>query len=126
MRMIQAMIDVRIAVCGNVDAGKSTCIGVMKTGVLDDGRGSARTTTMIHSHEIESGRTSTVSHHVIGFKTDGRITNYDQGARQPSVDQITQQSVRLLTFIDLAGHEKYLRSMIYGVSSTCLTTLWYL
>ena len=106
--------------CGNVDAGKSTCIGVMKSGVLDDGRGSARTTTMIHSHEIESGRTSTVSHHVIGFKTDGRITNYDQGTRQPSVDQITQQSVRLLTFIDLAGHEKYLRSMIYGVSSCLL------
>jgi len=107
-------------VCGNVDAGKSTCIGVMKTGMLDDGRGSARTTTMIHSHEIESGRTSTVSHHVIGFKTDGRITNYEQGSRQPSVDMITQQSVRLLTFIDLAGHEKYLRSMIYGVSSCLL------
>eukprot|EP00605_Chrysophyceae_sp_TOSAG23-4_P000987 GSChrysophyteH1.ASY1.ANO1.1087.1 assembled CDS len=113
-------IDVRIAVCGNVDAGKSTCIGVMKTGVLDDGRGSARTTTMIHSHEIESGRTSTVSHHVIGFRSDGKITNYEQGARQPSVDQITLQSARLLTFIDLAGHEKYLRSMIYGVSSCLL------
>jgi len=113
-------VDIRIAVCGNVDAGKSTCIGVMKTGMLDDGRGSARTTTMIHSHEIESGRTSTVSHHVIGFKNDGRITNYEQGSRQPSVDMITQQSVRLLTFIDLAGHEKYLRSMIYGVSSTLL------
>ena len=113
-------IDVRIAVCGNVDAGKSTCIGVMKTGILDDGRGSARTTTMIHSHEIESGRTSTVSQHVIGFKNDGKITNYEQGSRQQSVDQITQQSVRLLTFIDLAGHEKYLRSMIYGVSSCLL------
>jgi GTPase len=113
-------VDVRIAVCGNVDAGKSTCIGVMKTGFLDNGRGSARTSTMIHSHEIESGRTSTVSHHVIGYKTNGKITNYDQGSRQQSVDQITAQSVRLITFVDLAGHEKYLRTMIYGVSSCLL------
>lgn len=113
-------VDVRIAVCGNVDAGKSTCIGVMKNGVLDDGRGSARTSTMIHQHEIESGRTSTVSHHVVGFRADGKIANYDQGCRQPSIESITQNSVRLMTFIDLAGHEKYLRSMIYGVSSSLL------
>lgn len=113
-------IDVRIAVCGNVDAGKSTMIGVMKTGLLDDGRGSARTTTMSHAHEIESGRTSTVSHHVIGYKSDGKITNYEHGCRQPTLGQITEESARLCTFIDLAGHEKYLRSMIYGVSSSLL------
>lgn len=113
-------VDVRIAVCGNVDAGKSTCIGVLKTGILDDGRGSARTTTMVHSHEVESGRTSTVSQHVVGYNSSGKITNHELGSRQPSVDQITRQSVRLVTLVDLAGHEKYLRSMIYGVSSSLL------
>ena len=30
-------------------SGKSTCIGVMKNGVLDDGRGSARTSTMVRT-----------------------------------------------------------------------------
>ena len=48
--------------------------------------------TQVHAHEIESGRTSTVSHHVIGFRTDGEIANYDQGCRQPSIDSITQVS----------------------------------
>jgi elongation factor 1-alpha len=109
--------DVRVAVCGNVDAGKSTCIGVLKTGMLDDGRGKARISTMVHQHEINTGRTSTVSSHIIGFKCDGGVTNYD--ARQ-SLDAVVKNSARLLSLVDLAGHEKYLRSMIYGVSSSLL------
>jgi GTPase len=111
--------DIRMAVAGNVDAGKSTCIGVLKTGTLDNGRGSARTSTMVHAHEITTGRTSTTSSHVVGFKSDGSISNYD-GVRANSLDQVTKNSVRLLSLIDLAGHEKYLRSMIYGVSSSLL------
>lgn len=111
--------DIRMAVAGNVDAGKSTCIGVLKTGTLDNGRGSARTATMVHAHEISTGRTSTTSSHVVGFKPDGTISNYD-GVRANSLDQVTKNSVRLLSLIDLAGHEKYLRSMIYGVSSSLL------
>ena len=111
--------DIRMAVAGNVDAGKSTCIGVLKTGALDNGRGSARTSTMVHAHEITTGRTSTTSSHVVGFKSDGSISNYD-GVRANSLDQVTKNSVRLLSLIDLAGHEKYLRSMIYGVSSSLL------
>lgn len=111
--------DIRMAVAGNVDAGKSTCIGVLKTGALDNGRGSARTSTMVHAHEITTGRTSTTSSHVVGFKSDGTISNYD-GVRANSLDQVTKNSVRLLSLIDLAGHEKYLRSMIYGVSSSLL------
>ncbi len=34
--------DVRIAVIGNVDSGKSTMVGVMTKSIMDDGRGSAR------------------------------------------------------------------------------------
>ena len=32
-------IDVRIAVIGNVDSGKSTLVGVLTRCVVDDGRG---------------------------------------------------------------------------------------
>ena len=35
-------IEVRVAVVGNVDAGKSTLLGVLTNGILDDGRGNAR------------------------------------------------------------------------------------
>jgi len=33
---------VRVAVIGNVDSGKSTLVGVLTRGLLDDGRGLAR------------------------------------------------------------------------------------
>lgn len=34
-------MEVRVAVVGNVDSGKSTLLGVLTHGVLDDGRGDA-------------------------------------------------------------------------------------
>lgn len=39
---IENGIETRIAVVGNVDAGKSTMLGVLVKGGLDDGRGKAR------------------------------------------------------------------------------------
>jgi GTPase len=38
----QDFIEVRVAVVGNVDAGKSTLLGVLTHGELDNGRGHAR------------------------------------------------------------------------------------
>ena len=35
-------IDVRVATIGNVDAGKSTIVGVLTKNELDDGKGSIR------------------------------------------------------------------------------------
>ena len=43
--------DVRIAVIGNVDSGKSTMVGVMTKSIMDDGRGSARQQVFNFSHE---------------------------------------------------------------------------
>merc|ERR1712110_522958 len=59
--------NIRLAVVGNVDAGKSTLIGTLTTSCLDDGRGKSRTSIMKHRHEIETGRTSTASSHILGF-----------------------------------------------------------
>lgn len=39
---VEEVIETRIAVVGNVDAGKSTMLGVLVKGGLDDGRGKAR------------------------------------------------------------------------------------
>lgn len=43
--------DIRIAVIGNVDSGKSTLVGVLTKGIMDDGRGSARLKVFNFSHE---------------------------------------------------------------------------
>ena len=48
-------IDMRIAICGNVDSGKSTFVGVLTKGVLDNGRGSVRQKVFRHKHEMDTG-----------------------------------------------------------------------
>lgn len=112
--------NIRVAVVGNVDAGKSTLIGTLTTSSLDDGRGRSRTTIMKHRHEIETGRTSTASTHLMGFHHTGEpIAGKDsiRANKRKSEDEIARESYRIVTLLDLAGHEKYLKTTIHGVSS---------
>ena len=53
-------LDVRIATIGNVDAGKSTIVGVLTQDKLDDGRGSVRQTVFNFKQELDSGRASSI------------------------------------------------------------------
>lgn len=53
--------DVRIAIIGNVDSGKSTLVGVLTKGIMDDGRGSARKAVFNFLHEANNGRTSSIA-----------------------------------------------------------------
>src|SRR5262245_9230249 len=45
-------IEVRVAMMGNENAGKSTLLGVLTQGELDDGRGMARLNMFRHLHEV--------------------------------------------------------------------------
>ena len=68
---------------------------------------------MKHRHEIESGRTSTASTHLMGFRSTGQtIAGKDKvGAnRRKTEDEIARESFRVITLMDLAGHEKYLKT----------------
>lgn len=64
-----------MAVVGNVDAGKSTLLGVLTHGELDNGRGTARMKLFRHKHEMESGRTSSVGNDILGFDGVGNVVN---------------------------------------------------
>ena len=85
--------DVAVVVAGSVDSGKSSTIGVLISGKLDDGNGSARTGVARHPHEIKSGKTSDIS-----SKTYKTLDN------------------KLVTLVDLCGHEKYLKTTTYGIT----------
>lgn len=89
--------EIRIGVIGSVDSGKSTITGVLTKNMLDDGRGSARAHVMRHPHELKTGRTSSIIAHYT------KQVNPDTG------------SVKDITFVDLAGHEKYLKTTINGI-----------
>ncbi|CAB9526074.1 GTP-binding protein 1 (Fragment) [Seminavis robusta] len=102
---------IRVAVVGNVDAGKSTMIGTIKTSTLDDGRGASRSKIMKHQHEIETGRTSCISQHLVGLSADGEVV-----ASTNNESEIAQQSARVVSLMDLAGHEKYFKTTVRGLS----------
>lgn len=71
----QQPISLRVAVVGNVDAGKSTLLGVLTHNELDNGRGHARQKLFRHKHEAESGRTSSVGNEILGFDSGGAVVN---------------------------------------------------
>jgi GTPase len=86
--------EVKIAVIGHVDAGKSTTVSVLISDQLDDGNGKAREVVLKHKHEKTSGRSSSISY-------NHKIVND-----------------KAITFIDLCGHEKYLKSTVLGLTNS--------
>lgn len=100
---------------GNVDAGKSTLLGVLTQGNLDNGKGRARLNMFRHLHEVQTGRTSSISHEILGFDNNGRCINYSS-RDLITAEEICVSSTKLVTFLDLAGHKKYLRTTILGLS----------
>ncbi|CDO72535.1 hypothetical protein BN946_scf184983.g18 [Trametes cinnabarina] len=118
--------EVRCAVVGNVDSGKSTTLGVLTRGALDDGRGRARVSLFRHKHEIESGRTSSVGMEILGFGPSGKpILPPTAHSTDPETirreklgwEEISRQASKIISFSDLAGHERYLKTTLYGLTS---------
>eukprot|EP01083_Nonionella_stella_P028079 77327_1 len=113
---------IKVAVIGNVDSGKSTMIGILTSGKLDDGRGEARSRIFRHNHERENGRTSCASQHIMGFdatlKAVHQPISTSSSAKQKTRawQAVVNQSRSVVTFIDLAGHEKYLKTTISGLT----------
>jgi elongation factor 1-alpha len=87
------MQDIKICIGGSVDAGKSTTIGVLTNNIIDDGRGYARSLILKTKHELDSGRTSQISFNYVKYPEQNKT----------------------VTLIDLAGHEKYLKTTLYGI-----------
>ena len=108
-----------IAVCGPVDAGKSSLIGVLTSGQLDDGKGFAGNKILVHAHEKESGRTSNITYNPLVYKKKddntisliGKDSNINIKTRSEN-----KWDNKITSFIDLAGHEKYLKTTIFGVT----------
>ncbi len=97
------MSEIRIATLGQVDAGKSTLLGILTNNhdndritFLDDGRGLARSKIFKFKHEMESGRTSSITNCYV------------------------KNNLNTIAFVDLAGHEKYLPTTIAGLSGSSI------
>jgi GTPase len=118
--------EISIVICGPVDAGKSSLVGVLTTGELDDGRGKARKSVFHHSHELETGRTSSISQNVIKYEVNNNqlklINTKTNRKYEPRVvDTIDMKELeiknnKIVSLIDLAGHEKYLKTTVRGIT----------
>lgn len=60
-------LDIRIMLLGDFESGKSTLIGVLTSGKNDNGKGLSRMKVLSHKHEVLSGQTSSLSHHVNNY-----------------------------------------------------------
>ena len=122
-------VQVQVAVAGPADTGKSTLIAVLSSGSgLDNGKGLARTQVFRHNHEVKSGRTSSNTQHNLYFGATGNVLNSDtEGCntgngkgcsnrlRSRSDMELADETCRIISFIDLAGSSKYLKTTLHGI-----------
>lgn len=103
--------EIRVAILGSAEAGKSTLCGVLSQGELDDGKGRARVNVFRYLHEFKTGRTSSICLSTLRYDSNGKML----GKCIPN--HLTDSSCsKIITLIDLAGDKKYLKTTIYGIS----------
>ena len=108
---------VKIATIGNVDSGKTTLVGVLTKGIADDGRGGARLRVFNYPHEVKNGRTSSIAHEIMGFdvKNEQVIPDRYNANKNKYWSEVVKGSKKIVTLLDLCGHEKYLKTTMFGL-----------
>jgi GTPase len=85
--------------------------------VLDDGRGYARELVFNYDHEKKNGRTSSVTQEIMGFKEQTQVQPHKiLDKKNNSWNKIIKDSDKIVSLIDLCGHEKYLKTTIFGLT----------
>lgn len=106
---------VKYCLLGNVDASKSTLLGVLKSGELDDGKGKSRSSVLQLKHEKQSGNTT--NSNMIKIYQNKEFINKDnilQGQEILNKTSLNEQK-KCIQLIDLPGHNKYFRTTLRGV-----------
>jgi elongation factor 1-alpha len=112
--------ELRIGVSGNVDGGKSSLVGTLCTGELDNGRGKTRQYAFNFKHEKETGRTSSISQQITGYDVEGNHIPLHDKMEKMTWQELTSKSAKIVTLFDLAGHEKYAHTTYKGMSANRL------
>lgn len=81
----------------------------------------ARSNLFRHKHEIETGRTSSVGMELLGLTAKGEHVMSAAGSKEEgrklSWEEVCSRSAKIVNFLDLAGHERYLRTTIGGLTA---------
>ncbi|KAF4332572.1 GTP-binding protein 2 [Fusarium beomiforme] len=107
--------QLRVTFTGPTTSGKSSLLGTLLTGTLDNGRGNSRLSLLKHRHEMVTGVTSSIAQELIGYK-DQSILNYSHGYIESWVDiHDCSEGGRLVFVSDSAGHPRYRRTVLRGL-----------
>jgi GTPase len=107
--------QLRVTLTGPTTSGKSTLLGTLSMGSLDNGHGKSRLSLLKHLHEVASGLTSSVAQELIGYKNNS-IYNYAHRGIESWIDihDFTRDG-RLVHLLDSAGHPRFRRTILRGI-----------
>ncbi|KAL2161438.1 hypothetical protein VTH06DRAFT_7999 [Thermothelomyces fergusii] len=107
--------QLRVTLTGPTTSGKSTLLGTLSSGALDNGRGKGRLGLLKHLHEVASGITSSVTQELVGYNNED-IVNYANRGVESWIDihDFTKDG-RLVCLMDSAGHPRYRRTILRGI-----------
>lgn len=107
--------QLRVTLTGPTTSGKSTLLGTLSMGGLDNGHGKSRLSLLKHLHEVASGVTSSIAQELIGYRHN-QIFNYGHSGIESWIDihDFTKDG-RLVHLLDSAGHPRYRRTILRGV-----------
>ncbi len=103
-----------VGVAGHVDHGKSTLVGTLTTGSLDNGSGRTRIFLDVQKHEIERGLSADLSFAVYGF-CDGKPVRVKNPLKKKEKSRVVEECDKIVSFVDTVGHEPWLRTTIRGI-----------
>jgi elongation factor 1-alpha len=103
-----------VGVAGHVDHGKSTLIGTLTTGSLDNGSGRSRIFLDVQKHEIERGLSADLSFAVYGFR-NGHAMRIKNPLKKKEKSNLVEKCDKVISFVDTVGHEPWLRTTIRGI-----------
>jgi elongation factor 1-alpha len=102
--------EIVVDIVGNVDSGKSSLCGILShplvslidkestEDILDDGNGSSKARIVKLKHEKSTGRTSSITYYPMVFNNTPHP--------------------KIVSLVDLAGHDQYLKTTITGIISS--------
>lgn len=107
--------QLRVTLTGPTTSGKSSLLGTLSTGTLDNGRGKSRLSLLKHRHEMVSGVTSSIAQELVGYK-DHDILNFSHRNIESWIDiHDCSENGRLVFVSDSGGHPRYRRTVLRGL-----------
>jgi GTPase len=113
-RVDNGIIDeYRVCFLGSSGVGKTSTMGFLTYEQKDNGNGYSRSLVLKHTHEQNTGITSSIKQDIIGIKNN-KIINYKSGVFM-TWEKIVNGSDKIINLIDLPGSSKYSKTTFFGI-----------